>query len=90
MVISRIDSRSRSIVGSIFYYPDKLRFYLIKYQFLAMGATVSRSDFEWVYTEEPHKTRRKLILGECYVDKRRYRLHFPNPSVNLVSKLPGS
>lgn len=55
-----------------------------------MGATVSRSDFEWVYTEEPHKTRRKLILGECYVDKRRYRLHFPNPSVNLVSKLPGS
>ena len=28
-----------------------------------MGATVSHNDFEWVYTEEPHKTRRKEIIG---------------------------
>ena len=30
----------------------------------AMGQHVSRDDYEWVYTEEPHRTRRKQILGE--------------------------
>lgn len=29
-----------------------------------MGQKVSRTDFEWTYTEQSHTTRRKLILGE--------------------------
>lgn len=33
-----------------------------------MGATVSRTDFEWSYTQEPHATRRKEMLSE-YIRK---------------------
>lgn len=30
-----------------------------------MGNRVSREDFEWVYTDQPHATRRQEILGEA-------------------------
>ncbi|CAG2169285.1 unnamed protein product [Oppiella nova] len=29
-----------------------------------MGAQVSRNDYEWVFTDEPHATRRALILAK--------------------------
>ena len=36
-----------------------------------MGNTVVRDDFEWVYTEQPHCSRRKQILGEFALSVQR-------------------
>ncbi|WAR18649.1 DEGS1-like protein [Mya arenaria] len=42
-----------------------------------MGATVSRTDFEWSYTQEPHATRRKEMLGK-YPEMKKLMGHEPN------------
>ena len=38
-----------------------------------MGGQVSRDDFEWVYTQEPHADRRKIIIGKRRVLLQRCR-----------------
>ncbi|PVD25630.1 hypothetical protein C0Q70_13289 [Pomacea canaliculata] len=49
-----------------------------------MGAHVSRTDFEWVYTEEPHATRRKEILEKHPEVKK---LYGPDPKLKVIVTL---
>ena len=46
-----------------FYYTQTLFVWNISKFCVTMGARVSRTDFEWSYTDEPHATRRRQILS---------------------------
>lgn len=42
-----------------------------------MGATVTKTDFEWSYTQEPHASRRKEMLKK-YPGMKKLMVHDPN------------
>jgi len=48
-----------------------------------MGQRVSRTDFDWVYTEEPHKSRRKQILAK-YPEIKQLMGHDPQLKYTIV------
>ncbi|KAG8514423.1 Sphingolipid delta(4)-desaturase/C4-monooxygenase DES2 [Galemys pyrenaicus] len=58
-----------------------------------MGNSAGRTDFEWVYTDQPHTQRRKEMLGEAPRPRSRcgaqpQAVWSPRPTRALGSFLP--
>ena len=55
------------------------------FQIIIMGARLSRSDFQWVYTDEPHTTRRREMLRKStHLDDHHQNTHEKKNTISLL------
>jgi hypothetical protein len=56
-----------------------------------MGARLSRSDFQWVYSDEPHTTRRREMLRmyQLLIDQFERFFSFDNRKISCNQKIDG-
>ena len=58
-----------------------------------MGARLTRSDFQWVYSDEPHTTRRRemlrMLITKLFSEKTKHGLHFILEKYPQIKQLMG-